>query len=228
MATKTPVALGFAAVFALAPITAEATISRAMSFDDKVEKAASIVVGRCVAQQSRWDAAHNWILTYSTFQVEKTLKGLPSQQITIVTPGGQVENIAQDVIGVPKFSKGDDHVVFVRSSQAGPTVLFLDQGAYRVMNEDGERMVRPLVTSAVLVDTQRGMAVAPEQPRRLRDFETSVRDTIRRREAMRMDMMERQKRQQASIWSQVQRNKILVALALIGAALATWQLVKRY
>jgi hypothetical protein len=228
MPTRTHFALGLAAALVLTPLTAEATIARAVKFDDKVDKAASIVLGKCVSQESHWDPARNWILTYSTFQVEKTLKGAPVQQVTVVTPGGTVDNVAQDVVGVPKFRQGEDHVVFVRNSQAGPAVLYLEQGAYRVVSEGNERMVRPLVSSAVLVDTQRGMAVAPERPRPLREFEGTVRETLRHGDALRMDMIDRQKRQQASIWSHVQRNKTLVALALIGAALATWQLVKRY
>lgn len=199
-----------------------------MKFDDKVGNAAAIIVGKVVSQESRWDAAQKWILTYSTIQIEKTLKGAPAQQITIVTPGGTVGNIAQNVIGVPRFRQGDEHVVFVRNTQAGPTVLYLDQGSYRVETQDGERMVRPLVSNAVLVDTQRGMAVPPEQPRRLSEFEDQVRQTIRRRDALRMEMMERQKREQASLWNQIQKNRTLVALALLGAALATWQLVKRH
>jgi hypothetical protein len=224
----TRTALALALVLALAPITADATISRAMKFDDKVENAASIILGKCVRQHSRWDEARNWILTYSTFRVEKTMKGFPAQEITIVTPGGTVENIAQEVIGVPKFREGDEHVVFVRNSQAGPTVLYLEQGAYRVMKENGDRVVKPLVSTAVLVDTQRGVAVAPESVRSLRDFESSVRDTIRRRDAARMMMIERQKKAEASILNQLRRHWVLVALALVGAALATWQLVKRW
>src|SRR4051812_15750434 len=175
--------LGLATVLALAPLTAQATLSRAMSFDDKVEHAASIVVGRCVGQQAQWDANHKLILTYSTFRVEKTLKGMPAQEVTVVTPGGVVGTIAQDVIGVPRFHEGDDHVIFVRNTNSGPTVLYFEQGAYQVVDEGNERMVKPLVSSAVLMDTQRGIAVAPESPRTLSDFEGRVRDTVRRREA---------------------------------------------
>ena len=219
-------ALAVAAVLLLAPVTAQATISRAIEFDAKVENAATIVLGRMVSQESRWDAAHNWILTYSTFQVEKTMKGFPAQQITIVTPGGTVGTVAQDVVGMPKFREGDEHVLFVRNSQAGPTVLYFDQGAYRVTKEGNDRVVTPLVSNAVLVDTQRGTAVAPERPRSLREFEGTVRKTIERREAMRMKMVEERKREQASLWNQIQRNKLLVALAMIGVALAAWQVWK--
>jgi len=222
------VALGIAAVLALAPLTASATIQRSVSFDEKVDNAAAIVMGRCVSQESHWDPAHKWILTYSTFRVEKTLKGQEAQEVTIVTPGGVVGNIAQEVIGAPKFQPGDDHMVFVRNSKAGPTVLYLEQGAYRVeKNDRGERMVNPLVSSAVLVDTQTGTAVAPEHPRPLRDFENEVRQTVRRREANEMEMIKRRQREEASLWSQLQRNKTLVIIALLGALLATWQFMKR-
>ena len=221
-------ALAFAAVLAFMPVIAEATISRAVKFDEKVERAASIVLGRVVSQQSAWDANHERILTYSTFQIEETLKGMPSQQITIVTPGGTVGDIAQDFVGVPRFSTGDEHVVFTRNTKVGPTVLFFDQGAYRVDRDSrGERVVTPLVSNAVLVDSQRGVAVAPESPRSLRDFQGNVRVSVKRREAIRMELIEQKKREEASLWNQVKRNKYLVMIAILGAMVATWQLMKR-
>jgi hypothetical protein len=220
-------ALAFAAALALTPITAEATISRAVKFDEKVDRAASIIVGRLVSQESNWDANRQRILTYSKFQVEKTLKGSAAKEITIVTPGGTVGDIAQDYVGVPRFRTGDENVVFVRNTTLGPTVLYFDQGAYRVDKDGEERIVTPLVSSAVLVDVQKGVAVTPESPRLLRDFEGSVRESINRRETNRMRMIEQKKREEATLWSQVKRNKVLVIVALLGALLATWQLVKR-
>jgi len=221
-------ALALAALLLLAPVAADATIAQAVKFDDKVENAAAIIVGTCVAQRSQWDPARNWILTYSTFRIERTLKGVPAEAITIVTPGGTVDGITQEIIGVPRFREGEEHVLFIRHSQAGPTVLYLEQGAYRIVEERGERVVQPAVSSAVLVDTGRGTAVSPEPRRSLRELEDSVRETIRRREAMRMEMIERRKEEQASLRNQIRRNRELVALALIGALLATWQLAKRW
>jgi hypothetical protein len=225
-ANNSRIALAFAAVLALMPVAAEATISRAMEFDQKVEKAAAIVVGKVVSQESRWDAGQKRILTYSTFQVEKTLKGAQAAQTTIVTPGGVVGDVAQEFVGVPRFRVGDEHVVFVRNTSVGPTVLYFDQGAYRVSDEGGQRMVHPLVSSAVLVDTQRGMAVAPEDARPMREFESRVRASHERRQRYQMEMV-RKRQQQASFLYQVQSNKSLVALALLGIALATWQFYKR-
>ena len=214
-------------VLLLVPVRAGATISRAVPFDEKVENAASIVLGKCVRQETRWDDAKKWILTYSTFQVEKAYKGGSTGQITIVTPGGRVDDVAQEVIGMPRFQEGEDHVLFVRNSQAGPTVLYLELGAYRVEKADrGERRVQPLSSNAVLVDSQRGVAVAPERPRTLREFETNVRDTVERGRAQQMELAAK-KKEESSLWNQLRRNSPLVLLALVGAALATWQLMKR-
>jgi hypothetical protein len=218
-----------AAVSALIPLQASATISRAIAFDDKVDNAAAIVLGKCVDNVSRWDAAGKWILTYSTFQIEESIKGQPAQRITLVTPGGEVKGIHQETIGVPKFDVGDDHVLFVKNTSVGPTVLYFEQGDYSVENVRGERVVKPAVTAAVLVDTQRGMAVTPEQPSTLREFEERERARMKQRDDFeRMQVMERQKREQASLGNILRHNKTLVVLALIGALLATLQLIKRW
>lgn len=224
MPSKTLKTLALAAVVTLLPLRAEATLSEARSFDEKVDKAASIIVGRCVSKESKWDAAHHWILTYYRFAVNESLKGFPSPEVTIVTPGGTIGNMTQDAVGIPKFEIGDEHVLFVRNTQAGPTVLYFEQGAYRVVGD----VVMPTVSAAVLIDTQAGKAVSPEQPQSLRAFKSRVRETVKRRENMRMEMIEKQKKEQASILRTLQRNKALIFLALVGAVLATWQLVKRW
>lgn len=222
--------LPLAAVLLLAPVAAEATILRAVELEEKVTNASSIILGQVTNQQSRWDDSKKNILTHSTFRVEKTLKGQPAQEITIVTPGGTVDNVAQEIIGVPRFRQGEEHVLFVRNSQAGPTVLFLEQGDYRVeKNSRGDRLAVPAVSSEVLVDTGRGSAIAVEPARSLRDFEGAVKEHIRRGDAItRMKMVEREKKEQASLWNQIQRNKLLVALAIFGALIASWQLLKRW
>lgn len=204
-----------------------ATITQAIPFDQKVENAASIVLGRCVRQEARWDDARKWILTYSTFQVEKSIKGGGPGEVTIVTPGGRVGDVVQEVVGVPRFKEGDEHVLFVRESRVGPTVLYLDQGAYNVVEDRGERLIVPVASNAVVVDSQRGVAVATDGPRTLREFETRVRDSVERRQKIAMDLVEEKKREESSLKNQLRRNLPLVLLALVGAALATWQLTRR-
>jgi len=221
-------AILMAAAAALIPVQAAATVVQAASFDEKVQAAESIILGRCTKTHSQFDPTGRWILTYSTFQIEESMKGLPAPEITIVTPGGEVNGIHQDTIGVPTFRQGEEHVLFVRHSRVGPTVLYFDQGAYDVgTDEQGQKVVKPTPSGAVRLDTQRGVVVAPETEQPLRSFENSVRESIHRTGLNRMGMVPRPQEQQASIWSVIARNKLLATLALIGALIATWRFVRR-
>ncbi|GAC1431842.1 MAG: hypothetical protein NVSMB68_04220 [Thermoanaerobaculia bacterium] len=208
---------------------AGATLTKAASFDEKVSNSAAIVLGHVVKKESRWDAEHRWILTYTTLRIEKSIKGLSGQgEITVVTPGGEVGDVHQDTSGVPSFAEGSDNLLFVRNSSAGPTVLYFDQGAYDVVKDGSERIIKPVQSDAVQVDTQRGVAVASEEPRTLDQFERAVRDSERRVAVNRMEMIRHQQEaQQPSIRSTLSRYKYLVLLALAGVAFATWQLVRR-
>lgn len=225
--------IALAALLAALVVTprAEATLMQAATFDEKVSNAAAIVLGRVVKKESKWDAGHRWILTYTTFRIEKSFKGVPSQQeITVVTPGGDVGDIHQDSIGVPEFAPGSDNVVFIRNSEAGPTVLYFDQGAYDVAKSGNDRVVRPVATDAVQVDTQRGVAVASEEPRTVQEFEQAIRGAEKRVIFNRMELIKRQQQDAEtakSFSATLLRYKWLVGLALLGAAVATWQLLRR-
>jgi hypothetical protein len=210
---------------------AEATLAIAAPFEDKVENAAAIVLGKCVKTESRIDPSGRWILTYSTFQIEKSIKGSAAgSQVTIVTPGGQVGSTRQATVGVPEFHEGDENVLFVKNTQAGPTVLYFDQGAYDVSTDShGEKIIAPVATNVVRIDAQRGVAVASELPRTLRSFEDNVGDTLAasHQRHMQYEMIQAKQRQQASLGAIVSRYRWLIAAAALGAALATWQLLRR-
>jgi hypothetical protein len=208
---------------------AGATVSIAATFDEKVEHAAAIVHGRVVKQEARFDDERKLILTYTTFEVQKTLKGGTPNLVTIVTPGGRVGDVQMTTIGVPQFREGSENVVFLKNTKRGPTVLYFDQGAYDVITERGEKMVRPVATDAVKIDDQRGLAVAPEQLRTMREFETAVSAAERRVRHNRMEMLEKQRRAQevTSIWTTLDENKWLVFIALLGVALASVKFLRR-
>ncbi|HVS33355.1 MAG TPA: hypothetical protein VMS98_18100 [Thermoanaerobaculia bacterium] len=211
------------------PNRAEATLAQTVTFDQKVENAAAIVAGQVVKKESKFDPSRRWILTYTTFRVDKTLKGGAGGEITVVTPGGRVGEIYQDTIGVPEFKEGREHVLFVKNSEAGPTVLYFDQGAYDLIrDEQGQRIVAPVASDAVRVDTQRGVAIPEEVPRTLQQFETEIRTSERRAVFHRMEMVRKQQEQkQTSIFSTMARYKFLFAAALIGLTLATIHLLRR-
>ena len=223
-------ALAISAVLLAAP-AARATLAAVATFEQKVDNAAAIILGKCVRQESRFDPSGRWILTYSTFRVEKTMKGAAAPEITIVTPGGQVGSLHQISIGIPAFQPGAESVLFVKNSNVGPTVLYFDQGAYDITSDGrGERIVAPVPSNVVKIDTQRGVAVAPDDtPQPLPQFEQRVNDTLRglREQKNRMGMLAAEKlRREASLWSVAKEHKWTILLALAGIAFATWRLVR--
>lgn len=217
----------------LAVPAANAAVATAASFDDKVDNAAAIILGRVAHTESRFDPTGRWILTYSTFNVEKAYKGNAAGQITLVTPGGSVNGIHQATVGVPAFQEGDEHVVFVKNTKSGPTVLYFDQGTYDVSTDErGERVVTPVPTSLVTVDEQRGMAVSADEPRTLRQFERAVGDSMKSMEARKQKMsaapeLQPKPQSRPTVIDTLGQNKLLFALALLGIALAAWQLWKK-
>ncbi len=228
---KNILALAAAAILLSSAPAAHATLAAAATFDEKVENAASIVVGKCVKSESRLDPSGKWILTYSTFQIADAFKGQAGGQVTVVTPGGQVGSTRQETIGIPEFREGDEHVLFLKNSRLGPTVLYFDQGAYDVKTDDrGDKIVAPVATTLVKIDTQRGMAAADESPRSLRAFKAEVTASMRdsRQRKMLYDVLQTQRRrQEASIGSVLLRYRFWIAIAALGAAIATWQLLRR-
>jgi hypothetical protein len=209
---------------------AEATLMKAATFDEKVSKAAAIVLGHVVKKETKWGSDHRWILTYTTFRIDKAIKGVPGQQeITVVTPGGQVGDVLQDTVGVPDFKQGSDNILFIRNTDAGPTVLFFDQGAYDVAKNGNELLVKPVASDAVHIDTQRGVAVAPEEARTLDQFEQAVRDSQKRAIFNRMAMIKRQQQadQDQTVGAMIGTSKWLILVALAGIALATWHFLRR-
>lgn len=214
----------------LAIPAAQAAVAQAASFDEKVDNAAAIILGKCVRTEARFDPTGRWIVTYATFAVEESLKGNAAGQITIVTPGGSVNGIHQETIGVPTFREGDEHVVFLRNTRLGLTPLYFDQGTYNVAaGEHGEKMIVPMPSNVMHIDTQRAMAVAPaDEPRTLDAFKRAVSDSMKGTpQRMQMSAMATKAKPQKSFWSTLADNKLLVALALVGIALAAWQLWRR-
>jgi hypothetical protein len=218
------------ALLACAP-SLSASIAELATFDEKVENAATIVLGTCVRTSSHWDAAHRWIVTDSTFRVERVLKGSTAvSELTIVTPGGSVGGLHQETIGVPRFQAGDERVLFVKMTRSGPTVLYFDQGTYDVHTEAGQKIIIPVTSKLVKIDAN-GAAVTDNEPARdLTRFEGDVQQSLRtigdRKQRMGA-LPPRKQPKEDSFIDVLKRNPLLVTLALVGLALATWRLVRK-
>jgi len=215
---------------ALAVPAAEASVATAAPFEEKVDNATSIILGRCEKNESRWDPSGRWILTYSTFKVLNTFKGGPAQAVTLVVPGGSVGGVHQSSVGLPAFNEGSENVLFIRNGKAGPTVLYFDQGAYDVVtNERGEKIVAPVASDVVHIDTQRGVAVPAEAPRTLNEIRGAVDHAVRTagERRQRAEILRAKQQKGPTIGSMIIGNKLVLAALAIGLLLAAWQLFRR-
>lgn len=152
-------------------------MARAVKFEEKVAAADAIVQARVVDSASTWDSSRRFIVTHTTVEVDKALKGSPSRRLTLVTPGGSVDGIRQETIGVPRLGPGEEKVLFVRESGAGATVAFFDQGVYDIQRDGrGRPTVRPVASALVTIDPTSGVASssASEPPMPLAEFERRV------------------------------------------------------
>ncbi|HVT45970.1 MAG TPA: hypothetical protein VMT00_16455 [Thermoanaerobaculia bacterium] len=210
--------------------------ARAVSFDEKVRDASAIILGRCTAARSEMDPTGRWIVTYSTFKVEKALKGAHVPEVTIVTPGGRVGSVHQETVGVPSFRQGDERILFITPTERGSSVLFFDQGAYEVKRGiGGEAIIAPVASSLLLMDPQTGRVMQSEDtPRALRRFEDDVRSAlsgeVRSRELSRSTAVPVRKgtaEPRSSVRTFVTEHPFLLLLVALGLLLALLPLVRR-
>lgn len=165
------VVVALAAVTLLFGSSALATSVLKMSLHDLAKNSESIVLARVEDQSARYDA-NKEIYTYVTLRVLDPVKGMKAehgknatsdQLITIRQIGGIVGNIASVVSGMPKFTKGEEVVVFLskKDSAGYPWVMGLQQGKYTVVtDETGARHVRNELEDLGLLNSDGSMASA--------------------------------------------------------------------
>ncbi len=100
------------------------------------QEANSIVTGKVVALESRWDMDDGLINTYVTVRVREHLKGAPTtSEVVIRVPGGEVEDLGLYVSEAPWFEPGEDVFVFLSPELKGArSVVGWYQGKLTIQN----------------------------------------------------------------------------------------------
>lgn len=125
------------------PSEARAAVSVLLSLDELVGSSAHVVVAKAlpVAARSAWEdlPGGRRIVTYSTFQVERSIGGAaPGETIEVRTLGGVVGDVGQAVEGDAKFAKGERAVLFLSPIKGRPAfvVAGLAQGHFPVRPDE--------------------------------------------------------------------------------------------
>ncbi len=114
-----------------APPAIRATTLARLSLDQLAAAADAVAQVRCTAAESRWENGSIWTVT--TFAVAATWKGNVPAQVTVRLPGGRVGHLTAAVDGAPKFTPGDEAVVFLeRLPTGGFSVAGWVEGTFRI------------------------------------------------------------------------------------------------
>ena len=108
----------------LLSLPAAATVVIAQSFEEMAQKSPLIVRASIGQVQSAWAPNEKTIETWVEVQVTEVLKGKVRSGATLVVrnPGGVVGNIGARVSGAPKFTPGEDTLLFLEPAADTPNV----------------------------------------------------------------------------------------------------------
>ncbi len=124
---------------------ARATTVVRFAFDSLCVRAQTIAYVRCMDIESFLDEERGQILTRSRFQVMESMKGTPGREIVLTLPGGTVDGHTAYVPGIPRFSPGEETVLFLTGPDRYglPWPMGLGQGCYPVRTaEEGETRIQ--------------------------------------------------------------------------------------
>lgn len=170
-----------AATAVLSAAPASASLLMAMDLPELASQADRVVVARVLSVRSEWDASHARILSRIELQVEEAWKGeVPGDgRLTVVQPGGSVDDVELTVHGMPQFKVGDRSVLFLTGSTR-PTVVGMAQG-HRPLRWDAlarRWMAHPGLLSGLL--RRDGSAAAPPASLSLDELRERVRALVKR------------------------------------------------
>ena len=129
---KLPLLAAFSILFAWPAIWAT-TLAR-LSLDQLAGAAEGVARARCAGAESRWEYGSIW--TYTAFDVVQTIKGDLPAHFIVRLPGGKVGAFTTSVEGAPRFSAGEEAVVFLERSRAGGySVTGWAEGTFRIARD---------------------------------------------------------------------------------------------
>jgi hypothetical protein len=178
--------LGAALVLALAMPTGASTFL-ALSQEEMVAQADSVVQGRVVEVNSFWNRQGTAIVTEAVLEVEETVLGRERSHVRLFTFGGEVGDYRIEAHGFPTFRKDQRLLVFLeparKDEEGAHRVLGYRQGEFEIRaGEAGRDVAVPTWEAAeqARVLEKDGTEAEAPKPRALDDFKREIRETAGR------------------------------------------------
>ena len=130
-------------------LPAGASTFLAMSWEDLVEKADTVVAGRVVEVTSYWNREGTAILTEAVIEIESSVLGKAPSVVRVRTFGGQVGDYKIVAHGFPTFERNEKLLLFLEPAEDGfRKVLGYQQGELRIrVDKTGREIAVPTWTA---------------------------------------------------------------------------------
>lgn len=131
--------VGFVIAAAFGSLTSvHASVAKRLSLDRLVSASDVIVIGQCTALDSHYTADGQQIVTVATYSIAQTLKGAPTDRVSVVLLGGIVGDRGMMVEGGPRPDFGQNDLLFLtRTASNQLEVVGLGQGQFRIVFPEG-------------------------------------------------------------------------------------------
>ena len=143
---------------------ARATAVIAKDFAALCAEADMVFVGTVREVHSQWaDAAEQSIETLVTFSDLTPLHGAEEGEVTLRFAGGTVDDIREEVAGVPRLAVGERVVIFARHERSISPIVGFNQGCFRVVDGPSGAVVLDVDHRPVPAADGGAFGVAPER-----------------------------------------------------------------
>jgi hypothetical protein len=144
---------GSAALVGAGP--AEASVARAISMNELIQRSRSVVLGVPLAAQSEWTeiGGSRRIVTLTRVRVDEHIaRSKPDAEILVRTLGGRVGNLGQLVHGEAELHHNEACMLFLHDDEPGlASVTAMAQGHYPLVADTGGRWLKKSPGLAKLV-----------------------------------------------------------------------------
>ena len=144
-----------------------------LGLEDLTERSGAVIEGEILSLQGEVDRS-GLICTAVEVRVDRPFKGASEgQTFRFRVPGGEHGGRATVIAGMPHFHVGEDVLLFmtVESDHGLRMPVGLGQGKFRVVVEDGRRMLVRELAGLDLLDPSGGPRLGDADPQRF-DYET--------------------------------------------------------
>jgi len=139
--SATRVAADALAIALLSVALAHGTMVVSPTFEEMVDRADSVFVGKVVGSRADWRTVgtDRLIFTRAEFETREVLKGRAGASVTLEFLGGAIGDVKLEVADVPRFSAGDRVLLFVEGNgiQFCPLVVALLSRGHTVTSRLG-------------------------------------------------------------------------------------------